>query len=201
MNECCQKGMSITLGMDGNNTPVRVDLEKITHLMVGGGDKNVREAWTTRMIKELDVDQVMFIKTLQELQKTAVDAENKLQMMRNAGCCNRNDYTLKTGEIIKPIVCVVESAAEWMDVYETKINACMRILGPFGRHAGVHLVWLCNTPLPNMLKCYFPGRIAFKTKNEEESVHILDMTGAEKLADEKTFLFTADGEIAQLIYA
>ena len=97
--------------------------------------------------------------------------------------------------IIVVIVDELSDAMKGKNKIEAETDICRIALK--GRAAGIHLVVATNSPQRNvisgLIKANLPTKIAFRVKDEKESLLILDCKGAERLLGNGDMLFNPPG--------
>ena len=187
------------LGMNGKGEKILLDFERTAHLIIGGGMPEERQRLAERIMRDVAEAEVVWMHDFGELQTMKGEVERRLALFHAEGCRDLKEYACKTGEKVKHLVCFADSGCLLNERNKEELMRCMDRLGPFGRHTGVHLVLLCDTLVPNWIRQYIPGRIAFRTKTCQESMSILDAEGAELISEKHVFMFTEDGEKTEMI--
>ncbi|MBR1433715.1 MAG: DNA translocase FtsK, partial [Bacteroidales bacterium] len=82
------------------------------------------------------------------------------------------------------------------------IMTCIVSLAQMGRACGIHLVIATQTPrkdvVSGLIKANFPMSIAFKTKTYQDSMVILDQTGAEDLLGDGDMLLSYNAALTRI---
>jgi hypothetical protein len=140
-------------------------------------------------------------------QLTGEELEARTALLKEARVVKLVDYneTHPTRPMI-PIVVVVDEYADLIDVMQKverkTFEREIRRLAARARNVGIHLVISTQRPssdiVTSSLKTNLPARIAFRLPGHQDSIVILDQSGAENLLGQGDMLFLADGRLERL---
>ena len=103
------------------------------------------------------------------------------------------------------IVIVIDEIGDLMYAYRKEAEACVQKIAQKARAVGIHLIMATQRPdtttLTGIIKTNFPARIAFKSRSDKDSMHLLGEKGAEHLLPFGDMLFSDSGRFPVRIHA
>ena len=197
--------LMLTLGVDSSGTPVRFDLARLSHLLIGG-IAGSGKTWCIRsllaQLQRLPADQLRIHeldaraadRTLDVLRGAETEMNRRLELFQEAGVHQCSQYALPLPRLLY----VIDEFAPLMQHSAAELENILMQLAMQGRRAGIHLILstqqLQPEVLTGLLRAVFPSRIAFKTTSAADSRALLDQPGAEKLRQPGDMLFCPLGE-------
>ena len=119
-------------------------------------------------------------------------------LLRENDVRNYNDYSDKSQ--MPPVILVIDDYTDFKRDYN--INDNLEYITSKGYNVGVYTIVVCSNPnaevMSGSLKSMFVGRISFKTMTSNNSVTIIDSSGAEKLKEYELLFKSKDNEVLKL---
>jgi S-DNA-T family DNA segregation ATPase FtsK/SpoIIIE len=124
--------------------------------------------------------------TANVLNKLVKEMLSRASLFKENGARNIAAYNAKTRGKLSYIVLIIDEIAELMSQSPDEIKPPLKTLFAQGRFAGIHILAATQNPLAKTMdsdvKANSPTRIAFQVAAAHNSMTILDVEGAEKLA-------------------
>ena len=196
------RNREITIGLDNFGKPVKIDFEKIPHLLIAGTTGSGKSVLLHNLICNL---MIWYGRNhTKKPQFIIIDPKgNELDKYRNVKnttfidstqgafhilslCCNEMDRRYHENDMNAPdIYCLIDELAELMLTGKFQAEEYIVRLAQKGRACGIHLIVATQRPTidvcSGLIKANMPYRIALKTASVRDSVVILDRKGAEEL--------------------
>ncbi len=158
-----------------------------------------------------DVETKAVLTTAEEAEKAlrslCLELEKRYETLSEDDARNIRQYNAKAKEKMPYIVAVIDEFADltvpmWGGRKNGGVlNNIVRI-AQTGRAVGIHLVITTQRPSPAIItgaiKANFPTRLAFRTAVRQESLAIIDVSGAERLIGGGDMLLERGGEITRV---
>lgn len=144
----------------------------------------------------------------------------RYEALEAAGARNVEELEAKTGEVLHPVVLVVDELSDLMDTNKDQVLGPLSRLAQLGRAAAFHMMLATQRPaadtIPKKLLANVPTRVAYLSQSHTESRLILGEKGAEDLKGKGDLLalipgvkgltraqgpFISDEEIAEIVGA
>lgn len=144
----------------------------------------------------------------------------RYEAMERAGARNVDELEAKTGEVLHPVVLVVDELSDLMDTNGKQVLTPLARIAQLGRAAAFHMMLATQRPaadtIPKKLLANVPTRVAYLSQSHTESRLILGEKGAEDLKGKGDLLalipgvkgltraqgpFISDEEIAEIVGA
>jgi S-DNA-T family DNA segregation ATPase FtsK/SpoIIIE len=151
-------------------------------------------------------------KVIHSLNSLCIEMDNRLLLLKNAGCRNLKEYNQKfenrqlnpeKGHRYLPyIVLIIDELADLMVTSGKEIETPIARLAAVSRATGIHLVLATQRPSVNVItgiiKANFPARLSYRVTAKVDSRTILDSGGAEQLVGLGDMLYSHGSEIVRL---
>ncbi len=151
-------------------------------------------------------------KVVKTLSSLCVEMENRLELLKTAGCRNIKEYNQKFVErrlnpenghrYLPYIVLVVDEFADLIMTAGREVETPIARLAQLARAIGIHLIIATQRPSVNIItgviKANFPARIAFRVTSKIDSRTILDSGGAEQLIGRGDMLFSSGNDLIRI---
>ena len=151
-------------------------------------------------------------KVVKTLSSLCVEMENRLELLKTAGCRNIKEYNQKFVErrlnpenghrFLPYIVLVVDEFADLIMTAGREVETPIARLAQLARAIGIHLIIATQRPSVNIItgviKANFPARIAFRVTSKIDSRTILDSGGAEQLIGRGDMLFSSGNDLIRI---
>lgn len=139
------------------------------------------------------------------LQETLEEMMRRYSLFQEAGVRNVDSYNekLQPGRDKLPrIVFVIDELSDLMMVCKKEAEEAICRLAQLGRAAGIHLVIAslrCSPQvITGLIRASIPSRIGFCCVNAQDSRHLLDRSGAEKLMGRGDMLYAPAGSFSPM---
>jgi S-DNA-T family DNA segregation ATPase FtsK/SpoIIIE len=151
-------------------------------------------------------------KVIHTLNSLCIEMDNRLLLLKNAGCRNLKEYNQKfENRLLNPekghrylpyIVLIIDELADLMVTSGKEIETPIARLAAVSRATGIHLVLATQRPSVNVItgiiKANFPARLSFRVTAKVDSRTILDSGGADQLVGMGDMLYSHGSEIVRL---
>ncbi len=151
-------------------------------------------------------------KVIATLNSLCVEMENRYTLLKNAGCRTILEYNAKfTGRRLNPekghrflpyIVLIIDEFADLIMTAGKEIETPICRIAQKARAVGIHAIIATQRPSVNVLtgliKAQFPGRIAFRVAQSQDSKTILDCSGAHQLIGRGDMFFSTNGNMTRV---
>jgi len=151
-------------------------------------------------------------KVIHTLNSLCIEMDNRLLLLKNAGCRNLKEYNSKfeqrrlnpeMGHRYLPyIVLIIDELADLMVTSGKEIETPVARLAAVSRATGIHLVLATQRPSVNVItgiiKANFPARLSYRVTSKVDSRTILDSGGAEQLVGLGDMLYSHGSDIVRL---
>lgn len=155
-------------------------------------------------------------KVVQTLNSLVQEMENRYIVLEEVGERKLEDYNARwrkelrhkmneKGEYYKYMPYIVVIVDEFSDLIMTagkEVETPIVRIAQKARAVGIHMIIATQRPSVNvitgLIKANFPGRIAFRVMQMNDSRIIIDRPGAQQLVGRGDMLFSANGEITRL---
>lgn len=220
-------GLSALLGVDTNNRPLTLNIQKMPHVLIGGttgGGKSVLlngiitsllfkhtpETLKFIMIDPKQVELSIYNRLPHLLTPIVTDPYKAVNTL--GGLCDLMNKRYNTmarkgaktaAEIGLPfIVVVIDELSDLMITSKKTVEASIIRIAQLGRAAGIHLIISTQQPTVNvitsLIKANISCRIALKTATVSNSMVVLDRKGAEKLTGKGDALLKLPEEVTPI---
>lgn len=151
-------------------------------------------------------------KVINTLNALCIEMDNRYELLKEAGTRNIKEYNEKfiarrlnseKGHCYLPfIVLVVDEFADLIRLVGKEIESAIAHLAQSGSRAGIHLIIATAFPSGRVLKestrVHFTTRIVFRVPEKNQSIAIINQTGAEELFGNGDMLMSTSDEIVRL---
>jgi S-DNA-T family DNA segregation ATPase FtsK/SpoIIIE len=151
-------------------------------------------------------------KVIHTLNSLCIEMDNRLLLLKNAGCRNLMEYNAKFEErrlnpelghrYLPYIVLIIDELADLMVTSGKEIETPVARLAAVSRATGIHLVLATQRPSVNVItgiiKANFPARLSYRVTSKIDSRTILDSGGAEQLVGLGDMLYSHGSDIVRL---
>lgn len=151
-------------------------------------------------------------KVIATLNSLCVEMENRYTLLKNAGCRTILEYNAKfIGRRLNPekghrflpyIVLIIDEFADLIMTAGKEIETPICRIAQKARAVGIHAIIATQRPSVNVLtgliKAQFPGRIAFRVAQSQDSKTILDCSGAHQLIGRGDMFFSTNGNMTRV---
>jgi S-DNA-T family DNA segregation ATPase FtsK/SpoIIIE len=212
--------MPVSLGTTIDGKSLSIDLNSLPNLLIGGipgaGKSMLLHSVILSLMSKdskiylIDPKMVEFgmydkMRSIESIENTAEEAggriesirkimESRFLMLKKYGCRNVHEFNSRANSrIMRPIVLIID---EWADIFlqDKRLEKPLCFVAQKGRAAGVSVVLATQRPsskvISGLVKANFSGRIALKTASAIDSRVILDKSGAEKILDIGTGIYS-----------
>lgn len=135
---------------------------------------------------------------IEALRREVDNMEKRLERFRQFNCRNLDEFRAKGGHVNYTVIVIDELASLMKD---RTFEHYLGILGAKGRAAGYCLIACTQYPhskvVSSTITTHFDGRIAFRMQTPQQSIVVLQETGAESLQGKGDGLFTYAGQPMQ----
>lgn len=192
----------IVIGLDNRGQPVKLDFEKIPHLLIAGTTGSGKSVLIHNLICNLIVWYGRHKTKIPQF--VIIDPKgNELDRYKNVSnttfidntrgaiavlnyCCEEMDRRYRENDMSKnDLYIIIDELADLMLTSKFECEESIVRLAQKGRACGIHLIVATQRPTidvcSGLIKANMPYRIALKTASVRDSIVILDHKGAEAL--------------------
>lgn len=151
-------------------------------------------------------------KVIATLNSLCVEMDQRYKLLQNAGCRTILEYNAKfTNRRLNPekghrflpyIVLIIDEFADLIMTAGKEIETPICRIAQKARAVGIHAIIATQRPSVNVLtgliKAQFPGRIAFRVAQTQDSKTILDCPGAHQLIGRGDMFFSTNGNMTRV---